>query len=311
MPESIMPAPASTPSKHGLLQSATRSPRDGLGDDKWELGFQFTRETCAEPESWLIPCVGAGADPGPGATITENRGPTIDDAAPDELMNWVPYVIRASFTCTTQQFRSVDFGLRAQRIFELGKSKLMESELWRGDAAGYQREVSNPAFNDPNLSLAQAGVTDITGGLASVAPSIAIRSLIQHAATAPGGPQCCIHATPATVMAWMQGNALAVGRDSRLYTRVGEHMVIAGTGYTGQGPGLTAIDKQIHWAYITTPVYLIESAEPQVLWQQNRPGDYTNRTHNDSTAIVQQTAAVYWDGCVHAGIPVDVEGSSL
>lgn len=299
-PVDIIPAPTSTPAKHGLLTTAFPSPADGT-DTRWELGFEFVPETCGEPELWAIPCVGTDTG-GPGATITENRGGT------SGKLTWTPFYIRNGFKCNAQQIRSLNFERRARTIFELGESKFIEKELYRGDFAGWNRADGDPAFTNPNLTLAEAGVTDLTGGGGAVAPNLALRQLIQAAADAPGGPTAMIHARPAVVLAWWDADLLTETRDGKLATKVGGHLVIAGSGYSGEGPGLAAAPVNASWAYVTTPVFLLRGPNVEVLWDRATLGQVMNRADNDIEVIVQRSAAYYWDGCLHAGLPVNEIG---
>lgn len=301
--QDIIPAPTSSPADHGLVKTALPSPADGT-DTRWEMGFEFTPETCDEPESWIIPCVGTDTG-GPGATITENRGDV------SETLTWTPFYIRAAFKCDARSIRSIDFEQRARSIYALGESKLIETELWRGDAAGWTRANGDPSFTEPNLTLAQAGVTDLAGGAGASSPVIALRSLVQAAAGAPGGPTAMLHATPAVVTAWMQSGGLTETRDGKLVTKVGKHWVVSGTGYSGEGPGVVAAGANESWAYVTTPVFLLRGPTIEILWDGVGYGQVMNREDNDVEVIAQRAAAYYWDGCLHAGMLVDENGASI
>lgn len=303
MVATIIQAPQPIPARHGLIDSAFPSPELAAGSNRWENGFGFRPEHCSEPESWVIPCVGQVAG-GPGAANTENR-----PLNAGEFLSWAPYQIRASFKCDAQQLHAIDFEQRARRIFELGESKLMETELYRGDAAGYAAFVADP-INHPtfNPSLTRSdpltAVTDLSGGAGATTPTLAIRFLVQAAAGAPGGTRAMIHCTPAVAMAWMQGGSIKEDRDGKLVTCIGGHYVIVGAGYTGQGPdNVTPLPTDnIHWAWVTSPVYWLRAGEVEVL----RAVDQRN---NDAEVIVQRTAAAYWDTCLHSGVPVSTVGA--
>lgn len=291
-------APQVAPANHGLIASAFPSPDSGVSN-RWENGFGFVPESCLQPESWVIPCVGVGSTAGPGATITDNRPTT------SGYLEWAPYVIQVPFTCTLQQTQAIDFEDRARRIMEAGQSKLMETELYRGDASGYGQFLVNPARNPWNLTLTDltstGGQNLGTGG--TTTPTLGIRSLIQAAADAPNGTKAMLHATPSVVEAWMQGNSVIQDSSGRLITRVGGHTVISGTGYTGQGINNAAADPAIHWAWVTSPVYYLLGEDitvETVAWRDN-----------DATAIVRRTACAYWDGCLHAGVPIDPNGTVI
>lgn len=303
MVATVISAPQPTAPRHGLIDSAFPSPELASGSNRWENGFGFTPESCAEPESWVIPCVGQVAG-GPGAANTEYR-------PLNDFVQWAPYVIRASFKCTAQQATAIDFEQRARRVFELGESKLMETELYRGDAAGFAAfqadPINHPTFN-PTLTRSDplTPVTDLSGGAGATTPTLAIRFLLQAAAGAPGGARAMLHATPAVAMAWMQSGSIKEGRDGRLVTTIGEHTVIVGSGYTGEGPDNLALlpTDNIHWTWITSPVYWLRGAELEVL----RAVDQRN---NDAEVIVQRTVCAYWDGCLHAGVPVSTLGTVI
>lgn len=292
----VIKAPQGSPPRHGLVDSAFPSPEEVTGSNRWERGFGFTPESCDEPESWIIPCVGTGSTGGPGATNTENRGT-------DDPIYWSPFVVQSSFKCSAQQRGAINFEERARRIFELGYSKLVETELYRGDAVGFARNAADGAFTEPNLSLVSASATNLAAG-ASTTPTLAIRSLLQAAATSLGGQRAMLHATPAVAMAWMQSGSVVEER-GRLVTRVGGHTVISGTGYTGAGIGNVApADTNIHWAWITSPIYFLQSPETEIRYSVERDG-------GDGEAIARRTAIAYWDGCLHAGIPVDSTGTVM
>ncbi len=301
MPVSVdIPAPRGTPPAHGLAVTALTPEIPVDGTARWEQGFTFTTETCDAPESWIIPCNGPAAPVGAGAAITENRGT-------DGPVTWYPFQARASFKCDAQQFQSIDFRARAQRIYELGQSKLLESELWRGDAAG-------SVAGGTNISLAggpanSANFVDVSTGIPMAAPGIGLRALVQAAAQSPSGNRAMLHATPDVATGWVQSGGVYRANGGRLKTVVGDHDVVVGTGYDGTGPGVVAPVAPIQWAYVTSPVYVLKTAAPpEVLGVE--PDSGMDRAANDWTVIVQQTCVAYFDGCLHAGAPIDAMGTA-
>lgn len=267
-------------------------------NDRWQNGFSFVPEHCAEPESVIIPCVGGNPAGGPDATVLDSRGP----GGSAEMM-WTPYLVRSSFKCDAQQRGTIDFERRARRILELGESKLIETELYRGDAAGWAQNDGNPAFDPPNLSLvtpAAVGTTDVGLGGATT-PSLGIRALLQAAANTPGAHHSMLHCTPDVAEAWMQGGSIARNRDGSLVTTMGQHRVVVGTGYTGAGPGNADPGGTTQYAWITSPVYLL-MGDIEIHYDMDRGA-------NDGRAIATRPVCAYWDGCLHAGIQIDAMGT--
>lgn len=300
MPNTIIQAPQVSPPRHGIVDSAYPAPEELSGSDRWEMGFTFQPRGCDEPESQVIPCVGGA--PNTQSATTENRGSTV---AP---VTWVPYIIKSDFKCDTQTLQSEDFEGRAVETFLTGESKLIETEFYRGDAAGFAATT----VTDKNTSLVTPGSVNLSTGGATT-PTLAIRQLIQAAAWAPGAHQAMLHATPATAVAWMQGGSIEV-RNGKLQTTLGGFPVIVGWGYTGAGPSNIAdADPNVHWAWVTSPVYLLRGPELSITRQRNPDGSFNSeiidRAANDAQVIVRRTAAAYFDGCLHAGTPVDTQGT--
>ncbi len=305
MPVSVdIPAPRGTPPAHGLLATAQTPDipvdEDGNPSVRWEQGFTFTTETCDAPESWIIPCNGPAAPVGAGATITENRGT-------DGPVTWYPFQARSNFKCDAQQFQSIDFRARAQRIYELGQSKLLESELWRGDASGAAGGATN--FSLAGGAANSPSFVDVSTGITDAAPGIGLRALIQAAAQSPSGNKAMLHATPDVATGWVQSGGVYRANGGRLKTVVGDHDVVVGTGYDGTGPGVVAPASPIQWAYVTSPVYYLKTGDIQVLGEE--PSSGMNRDANDWTVIVQETCIAYFDGCLHAGAPIDAMGTAI
>ncbi len=301
MSATIIQAPQAMPARHGLLDAVFTHPEQNSGSDRWENGFGFVPENCDNPESWVIPCQG-GAPPPPGQAITDLDTPTVAD----HMLWFWPFLVRSKFRCDAQQLGTIDFEARAKRIIELGEQKLIESELYAGAAHGYGANQTDPLI-EKNLSLTDltlSGGVDLSGGAPPTTPSLAIRMLIQAAARGPHGARCMIHGTPAVVEAWMQGGSVIVDKDQKLVTAVGGHVVVAGAGYSGNGPNnVPPLPTDFtHWAWVTSPVYVLRSPQLEVTTQ-------IDRRSNTATAFVQRTAAVFWDGCVHAGVPVNALGT--
>lgn len=295
-PRTLIDPIPTTPPKHGLLTSAFPHPKAASDPEgRWELGFGFLPENCSEPESWVIPCVGPAGGNGPGATVTDNTEPEY----PDGFLNFTPYQIQAEFECDTQSRNAVALEQRARRILEAGTSKAMAYELYEGRTVGVEALAA-----DGNLQLTDSGTFTDSGPISTTAttPRLGLIQLVQAAARSNAGQRSMIHATPATVMAWWQSGSLAV-EGERLVTAVGGHVVVAGAGYTGSGPDNVAdADADVHWAWVTSPTYYLlgEVRVPMELIEEA-----LNRPENDLQYIATRTAAAFWDGCLHTGVPIN------
>jgi hypothetical protein len=267
---------------------------------RWELGFGFLPENCSQPETWLIPCVGPAGGNGPGASVTDNTEPEY----PVGFLNFTPYQIQAEFECDAQSREAVDMPQRARRILEAGTSKAMEYELYEGRLAG----VAGLAA-DGNLQLTDSSTFTTAGApitTTATQPRLALIDLIQAAARNQSGGRAMIHATPAAVAAWQSAGMLE-REGPRLVTVVGGHTVVSGSGYTGFGPdNADPGDPLIHWAWVTSPVYYL-LGEIRVI--PDNEAEAFDRDTNDMQYIATRTAAAFWDGCLHTGLPVNVHGT--
>lgn len=289
--QTVIVAPQSTPPRHGLVDSVVPVATVTV-DPRWENGFMFTPENCANPETWAIPCLGP-IEAGPGEEVTTQT--------PDKsTINVYPFRVQAEFECDTLYGRDPEpYILRARRILESGQSKAIESEL----ATGLLMGTAEHGEGNGNLSLTDSTTfTTAPATTTATTPRLGLITLMQIAAATASGSRATIHATPATAMAWWQSGSL-VERGDALFTAVSGHQVIAGPGYPGLGPDNVANSSDNeHWAYVTSPVQLvlgdIEANTTQI-------AQMLNRATNDVQAVVGRTVAAYWDGCLHSGVNID------
>lgn len=264
----VMALPAVPP----LYSLLTASPPVNENETRWEAGFAYEPESCGQSSMGILdPCSGdekpvAG---GSGAVSVE------------------PFTIFAGDACSSYGFASRDWKGRAARKLAACESKLIESELWRGDLAR--------ASVWDNKYLASNDATIVTSSPAT--PLEALACLEQSLADCNCGGQGMIHATPQVITHWAnEGRIRSEG--GRLLTILGT-IIVPGSGYDGSGPAATPGGPPVApsgsvWAYATGmvairlgPVTVIPDATSEAM----------DRATNFITVRAERVAAASWDCC--------------
>jgi hypothetical protein len=159
------------------------------------------------------------------------------------------------------------------------------------------------------MFLASDAATDVTGGSldtggAPVKPQVGIALLEQALASCGPGMQGVIH-IPANLGATLIGpNDEPISDSDPLHT-INGNLIAVGNGYDGRGPGETdpPDDWFRPWVYATGPVFVDlgpgELVTPE--W-----GSAVDPRTNEMSFIAVRPASVYWDGCCHFAVQVDI-----
>lgn len=193
-------------------------------------------------------------------------------------------------TCSTTGWRTAEYQARARRGLARIASWRVEHEFMSGETI------------DENGNLADdAGATTVGGG--ALTADRALEELVQGLADAACGAGV-IHARPAIVERWVRMGAvraLTTGTNAgKLVTGTG-HLVVAGTGYTGEGPAGEAVGAT-EWAYATDPVVVLRS--DVIITPPDDPAGApsaaaVDRARNRVTYYAEQGYAVLWNRCCH------------
>jgi hypothetical protein len=218
----VVEAPKIVPSAFGLL--AVVKPENSADEDMWVRGFSQEYETeLYAAKNWDV-------------TDTTNSV-VVTAGVPNYFTKIDPFFVEAEELRSALGFLGLDRIARIKRQLEGITQDAMEQELWDGGIRITQ--------GHSNRGLVSSGVTVLDGsGLSSKRALAVLENGIGRASES--GEQGVIHATR-DVVALLSSNSNMIfhetGRD-HLQT-LGGTPVIAGSGYTGNGPRIAAATATI------------------------------------------------------------------
>jgi hypothetical protein len=248
---------------------------------RWESGIAYTPEGCTTGERFGELCNEAADDH------------TVADSGVPEAVEWDPYVLSVSETCSTFSGAAEWLPSRVERLLNMDTERQLGEELWDGVIAQATSGSVNTWLADdsqPNfVRLSDSGVEYIR----------ALACLEQYLADHNGGQQGVIHATVQTVAYWESFRLLR--REGNNILTFKDTIIIPSPGYSGNSPdGFTA--QGDIWAYATDmPRILLSDVQTFTA-----PTSTTDRLNNTVKVIAQRFALVEWQRCRHAGIQIDM-----
>lgn len=281
----VVPPPPATAPLHGLWPGSARDVSDREDDNRWEGGFGFVPETCANVYAWHPYCAASGGAPGLGTKVETDT--------PAAGVSVLPFTLYVPFKCTTAGMVSRDDEGRVRRALEAGTSMGLEGEFW-SDTLG----LGNFSLvkSTPNLAAGATGGILNPGGIVPtpVTPAMALALLAQGRADCALGSRGMIHAPVALVVLW---TALGYLKEDgpRLVTKVRGDIVVAGSGYPGTGPtGQSAPAAGTVWAYGTG---LVETRVSDITILPDREAWAVDHRLNQIAFKAERTVAADTDGC--------------
>jgi len=209
----VVEAPKIVPSAFGLL--AVVKPENSADEDRWVRGFSQEYETeIYGVKNW--------DDTDTTSSVVVTAG------VPNYFTKIDPFFIEAEEVRSTLGFLGLDRIARLKRQLEGVTQDAMEQELWDGDI--------RIGESHPNRALVSSGVTVLDGTGLSSRRALAV---LEHGIgrTSESGEQGVIHATR-DVVALLSSNS-----NMLFHEKISDHLqtmggtpVIAGGGYTGNGP---------------------------------------------------------------------------
>ena len=181
---------------------------------------------------------------------------------------------------------------RAEALL-LGKSSyLSEYVFWTGEVQG--TDFGTLGWPNPWLTNA-ATLTDLTPGDGEAGPVEAFGLINEYLADTLQGLRGVIH-VPAQLLPYLSFYGLVVRDGFTLGTTLGDHLVIAGSGYTGSGPGNTPQPNNRAYIYATSMVRVGQSPiETRSAY---------DRANNKARGLAFRVALAEFDGNAHAGVRV-------
>jgi hypothetical protein len=293
----VFPAIKPEISPFGLLSVADVTEHTAA-DSHWVTGFQYETENCGFNASIQPIC--APGDPDIELFDTSN--------GPNYLGN-MPFSIKVEDTCLTVGWSVTDRTAKALRKLDLVTQKALEMELAIGSHAGLYggfigTGTSETADTNARQYLANPDtVQELGTGTVSLGLGLAL--LEQALADCGAGSRGVIH-VPRDAASLLDTHVQPDDDDKQLLTKNNHNWVISGSGYTGAGPGDQERDQPLTpWIYATGPI-VVHLGAPEVITP--RLADQVNVRTNEMTVVAVKPAAVYWDGCCHFGVQVNLGG---
>lgn len=230
----------------------------------------------------------ASFDPCAAFTITEGEG---------VIRDWNAWGIAIGEECST--INAADGTIeamesRAEVRLQAQSSYLGEYTFWTGLVGGTLFSAFAPAW--PNIPLVNtATMTDLTpvDGEAGVVEAMGL--IHEYLADTLRGMRGVIHCAP-QILPYL-AHFRVVQRDGfTLGTMLGDHLVIAGSGYTGSGPGNVAQPDNRTYIYATS---MVRAGMSPIEIR----ADYT-REQNTAHAVAYRSVLAEWDQHAHAGVRV-------
>lgn len=284
-------APAVTPAKFGLLQTATSVDDPG---DAWKFSGVFsmpgdcdesgvTLAGCPVPD--LVDAEGYDVEFDPTKTVPANGQRTAEGDA---------FTVYSALACSATSFDDQEWLDRVTTKLTLGEGRAVERGFWTGEALGAV-DVINP-------HLARGADVDLPADSDPLRPVTAL-AVLEAAWGECNGGLGIVHAPPSLSAPFSEAG-LVKNSGERLVTQMG-HLVAFGGGYPGSSPfGVDPATVTQAWMFMSGPMTYRRSAVTIV---GRRPNEYINRATNDAQLIAERTYVLNLDDCCILAVLVDID----
>jgi hypothetical protein len=290
----VFPALELVPAKHGLfsvVKPATPTSRDV--DEYWVRGFSQLIES--QPSAINTFDMTSSSD-GENYVASESYR---------FIENIKPIFIEVTDDASTLGLVSEDRFARVTRQLEASSQKALEQELWGGTIA-QQEGLANPY-------LVNSDTVTILNSSTALPPYEALALLEYYIGeSSPTGEQGVIHITRDVAIQLAGGKRLYPDKDKKHLVTVCGTPVIAGSGYSGDGPIIEdeadpATDTT-KWMYATGSLraYL---GDIEVVNDSYAQGYDVQGNQNDMRVKASRPAVAYFDTSIHLAVKVDLSSS--
>ena len=205
-----------------------------------------------------------------------------------DTVQWDPFLIWTGEACST-------FGGSQEESFETARLRLIRQTSHKVEEVVWTNLVDGTAYNTgsahPNIGLANSGATQLNSGTATGIVT-AFSNMIMALADDLGSERGMIH-VDARLLPFLSFYGLVVREGNLLLTALADHIVVAGTGYTGSAPDApeTPLTSTTSWIYGTG---IVELALSDVYGTQ-----YTDPETNTVEARAERAVLASWDTNTH------------
>lgn len=170
----------------------------------------------------------------------------------DSFLSYQPFMIRTTSKASTFGNNLETFKANAKSSLDIITQKAVETEFWSGAISKVVAADQDPDSPVINRYLASSLATDVTPTVGSgVKPRLGLALLEEAITDSTFGYQGLIHAPRAVA------SALKVKEKSGALRTNLDTPVVAGSGYSRQGPDGTLAPNGMYWMYATGPVTVI------------------------------------------------------
>jgi len=160
------------------------------------------------------------------------------------------------------------------------------------------QDASDFTDDHPNVPLYDISATDVTGTGTPVGLVTGFSLLAEGLADTIGSAQGFIHA-PIELGPFLEFYGLVFVDGNQLRTRLTDHIVVLGTGYSGAGPDQEE-DEGVTWVYATSPVE-VRLGEIDV---SGTDRSSMVRSVNDFEIRATRPVLAHWDLSAHLAVPI-------
>jgi hypothetical protein len=271
-----VPAPLRNVNRAGSLLASALTP-DG---PRWHGGIEYRPELDNLTQSW-------------NPTGTENK--TIAD--PPANVQYDPYVIWQGSSEWAAASRYEDEARRTRDALDVQTSYMIEQILWTNLVDGVDYGLTHP-----NVALADTSAASLVtpNGITAVGIVTGIHDMLEALNLYLGGARGMIH-TSQKLVPFLEFYGLIVRQGNILQVAGTDHILVAGTGYTGSDPSLNSAAGEV-WLYGTSPV---EVRTSEIYMNPGSEREALNRVTNTLEIRAERMAMASFDYTVcHVGIPV-------
>ena len=269
-------APTPRPVRTGLLATAGRT---DVPAERWQHGVAYL------PHSYTA---------GTSINTADCAPQTLDVTAGPDLVEWDAWAVWWGERC--EAARPEAFA-EAQQMAVSGLdthlSHLIEGTVWTG-------KVDGAPYGPPNVGLVDAPTLLASGTQVGVVE--AWRRILAYASETLRGARGMIH-VPYEALALLDYYGLIVREGTLIMSGSGDHLVVAGTGYTGSGPGDVLPGGDDRW-FAVTSLFEVRVGPVEV---SSDPAETLDRASNTVEVRAWRPVLAHFDRQAHAMVRVCLE----
>jgi len=287
-----------------MTTRVTRVDIDAVQPQRWRIGLLEGSGAQQLPPGAISRLAGGigyqtfdpGFDPDVGSTFDPCDDFTVAEGEGTERQ-WNAWGIAIGEECST--LNAADGTIeameaRAEARLQAQSSYLAEYTFWTGLVGGTLFSAIAPTAW-PNIPLVDPSLTDLTPSDTEAGVVEAFGLIHEYLSDTLRGLRGVIHVAP-QILPYLAFYGVAQRDGFTLGTTLGDHLIIAGSGYQGTGPSNIAVPDNRTWIYATSMVRV--GASPIEV-----RADYT-REQNTAHAIAYRAVLAEWDRHAHAGLRV-------